>query len=1139
MYAENNNADATVHINKAKNVLNGIESQLIISPCASIASDVNALRGLIICYEKDPDAALCFLSSNDDPYATRIRIAMYLRKQELDQAIAQIEGRPPHIRWCDLAITAYVAAGRRVTALELLEWVKKQKDGEKYPQCVVRLAEASLARALRDIEPGKSILPQDISDAERLLIEEVINDLDPLLGPIMQEGSVDSELATTAMKIAWQAHHLLGNRDAVGTITRIMSTQNPVPIDVARSVMSGYMTPPPDLPKRLRGDHPTDLDANILATVVEVHMGHHTDAFEEAKKLLPLADTNEKKEELFKLFQEIWQELDDDTAIDCERVARPLIDHNIQLQVMFDVMRALRTGNGDAALKALDRNKKKDDAFWLQLRGNALMQKGNLGEAVDMFQIAGRKTGSPMLLHKTADLAFQAEKKAVAVECYEQLIKAEPNNLIARGNLASLYFFHLQDVEKAAKQFQELHEAEPDNPAHSVNLAYCFTQLYRPKDSLRLYEEACKVQSPDIRAVLGRAELHLSIGDPDAACASLQKVKERFWDSPDFLLVYMNISYSAGEDELANDAFCKLNELRAEGMVDEKAFRLVHKDEAIDMFKDSFKATEERNKNIHSEILKGRLPWVWAAQLSSEAIYWAWRLRTQQINWIGDDPIYRAGFTIYSTNGFHAGALDGGRSALLGLKCPSSGTTVVADISALITLHRLGLLQKAADYFGEIIIPQSYLVTVLEDGRKMVIHQRSRQKTAEEISRNVTAGAIKLIANEEVSRKLLPVVDEYQDLSIHRYHLIDIISPIYQAGLIDEASFKRIRKIFTKASGIDKEHPPLVQLQKLYIDLSTLEAITSFGLLVKVINFYNVHIDDRARVDLRQRIEAISSQDETRIWHFDLWDQICANKRFRFAQSYVPQEIENKKADKKDYLSFLSTFVAIDESLPLLADDRFCQALVMNKNDGLSNAAFGSDAVILALTSSNWLDLSDAAEAMHSLIKWRYRFVIPSAEILKLYAIEYRKNPPGLTLREVAEYVHDCMRDTGLFGGPENTDSHESMAMRLYMSWVNVLSEWLVLIWSGDELSDETAKHLTEWAVRELLPSLPRVMHGSVKSRMASLTERLLLSRMLLNTCADDQCISNALKAVQKALGMTDKDYLRIITEILNDTRKQ
>jgi len=63
-------------------------------------------------------------------------------------------------------------------------------------------------------------------------------------------------------------------------------------------------------------------------------------------------------------------------------------------------------------------------------------------------------------------------------------------------------------------------------------------------------------------------------------------------------------------------------------------------------------------------------------------------------------------------------------------------------------------------------------------------------------------------------------------------------------------------------------------------------------------------------------------------------------------------------------------------------------------------------------------------------------------------AEQYRTNPPGEALQDIAEYLHDCMRDTGLFGGPEKTEHGESMAMRLYLSWLSVISKFLISIWT-------------------------------------------------------------------------------------------
>jgi len=1140
IHAEKKDPESPAHIEQANGYLAQTDAHLAASPRPALTADVNALRGSIENLQKGPEAALRFLADHDDPYAIRIRLAIYLKKQDVDGAVGLIEGKPPHLRWCDLGVTAYAAASRRNDALALVDWASKHDDRSKYPQCVVRLVDASLVRALANQELGKNILPQDLCETEQVAVQQVLKDLDPVLSAIITGGSVDSELATVAVKIAWQAHHLLGHRDEVAKLARLMSTRTPVPTDVARSVMSGYMTPPPDLPKRLREDHPADLDANILAAVVESHMEQYITAYEEAKKLLPLADTNEKKEELFKLFQQLWQDLDGDAVTECERIARPLVDHNPKLQAMFDAARALRAGNGSTALEALDKQKAEDDVYWLQLRGNALMQQGRLADAVEVFLLAARRTGVPILLHKTADLAFQAAKVAVAVECYEQLLTAQPDNFSARGNLASLYTFHLHDIGKAAIQFRALHDAMPNDPVHTVNLAICLAQLYWPEESLALYDEACKTETPDLRAVLGRAELHLSMGDPDAACASLQQFRDTFWDSPDFLLACMNTAYAADDEEFAHEAFSELNNLRSAGIVDENAFRMVHTDEALEMFKESLKAAENRNNHIHTEMLKGRMPWVWAAQISRDAVYWAWRTRTQELGWVGDTPVNLASYSIYSTNGFHVREMEDGHRVLWPLDCPPAGTPIVADLSALITLHRLGLLDTAADYFGEILVPQAYLATILEDGKKMVLHQRSRQRTAEEISRHIASETIITIDRQEDSESLLLIANEYGDSDAHRYRLTDVIQPVYEAGLVNDLTYQRISKVCAKPSGVDDDHPELVRLQKVFIELSTLETITSFGLLDAISKFYRLHIASEAQVELRQRLDALRFQEETRRWHFDLWNRIRDDEHFRFVQHVVPQEISGNRTGDEDLLAYWAIFIAKDKDMPLLTDERVCQALTLNERQSVPHAAFGSDTVVLALKTSDKLNAIDAGEAMRKLIRWRYRFVLPSATILKAYAVQYRGNPPGLPLQEVAEYVHDCMRDTGLFGGPENTDLKDSMAMRLYLSWLNLLAKWLVEVWADGDFSDDTATQLTNWCVQEFLPSHPRVVPSSVNAKIGVLTARYLISHMLLaaNSVDDGVRMPAAMKAVQDALKLSDDDYLRIVTDILNDTRR-
>jgi hypothetical protein len=570
---------------------------------------------------------------------------------------------------------------------------------------------------------------------------------------------------------------------------------------------------------------------------------------------------------------------------------------------------------------------------------------------------------------------------------------------------------------------------------------------------------------------------------------------------------------------------------------------MIPADEGLEMLKTSMKRAQEQRERLHSEMLKGQMPWVWAEQVSGNAIYWGWRSRTQEMPWIGDDPFNRANFCIYATNAFYPCKSERGRSELLPLECPPEGTRVVADISSLITLHRLELLEMAANYFGQIMVPEGYLPTVLEDNRKMVLQQRSRQQNAEQILKKTETGMITAFGEQTALNDSMAFADEHSESQQHRYHLIDLIRPVHKAGIISDAEYERISKVSTKKSNVNETHPELSRLQGILVELSTLETLTHFGLLDAATGYYKVHIGEKARTELRQRLEQIQYQEETRKWHLDLWKRIRDNPRFRFVSHTLPKgmrEMRKKNSDPNDHLPFLASFVALETGAPLLVDDRVCQVLALNERPEAAHVAFGTESLIFSLVKAGKLDTYKAAEGMGRLIQWRYRFILPTADILKAYAEQFRTNPPGQALQDIAEYVHDCMRDAGLFGGPEKTDNHESMAMRLYLSWLSVISKFLIRVWDDESFSEESAKRITEWSIQELLPSPPSVLHGSIKARIGSLTPKVLLWDTLINSniLPKGKRMPDALKALKEAFKLNDDEYFRIVTGILNDTRR-
>jgi hypothetical protein len=445
----------------------------------------------------------------------------------------------------------------------------------------------------------------------------------------------------------------------------------------------------------------------------------------------------------------------------------------------------------------------------------------------------------------------------------------------------------------------------------------------------------------------------------------------------------------------------------------------------------------------------------------------------------------------------------------------------------------------AADYFGEIMVPKGYLPTVLEDSRKMVLHQRSRQQGAERITKKIESGAITVLEKQTILNANMAIADEHGESRKQCYRLIDLIQPVHDAGVMSDAAFGQISKVCAKKSGVDEAHSELVRFQDVLVDLSTLETLTLFGLLDAITRYYKVHITEEARTEIRQRLEANRYQEETRKWHLELWNRIREDSRFHFVSYNVPQEMRKKDADPKDYVAFLGNLIAQETEVPLLADDRVCQALALNERPEATHAAFGTDALISALMTTGKLNASKAAESIQRLMQWRYRFILPTADILKVLAGQYHTNPPGQALQEIAEYVHDCMRDTGLFGGPEKTEIGESMAMRLYLSWTSVISKFLIIVWDDESFSEKSARRLTEWCVQELLPSPPRALQGNLKVRISTQTAQYLLSHALINSnMIPKERMGDAMKALKDALKLSDDEYLRVVTEILDVPRR-
>jgi hypothetical protein len=367
------------------------------------------------------------------------------------------------------------------------------------------------------------------------------------------------------------------------------------------------------------------------------------------------------------------------------------------------------------------------------------------------------------------------------------------------------------------------------------------------------------------------------------------------------------------------------------------------------------------------------------------------------------------------------------------------------------------------------------------------------------------------------------------------YRLIDLLNPLHTSGVIDDNAYQEASKWSAGATGVDKEHPALTVGSSVLVAESTLKTIAKGGILDALADAFQVHLSPEDAAGVRSEVAFFRSLEEVKDWHGEMWDIVRSNPQFVVTPYRVPvQGVGNARTVREEPM-LAATTLAKQLELPLLADDRVCQTIVLNEKGTDASAAFGSDCMVLALLRDGTLKVDEAVAALLNLIEWRYRFIVLPGEILKAMSDRYVNHPPGRELRCVAEYVHECMRDPGLLCGFEKTEPPTTVGSRLFQEWAGAVSEMIVTIWEDSTYGEEKAKAITEWVVKELVPSPPKNL-GPKGSAIGAMSHEVVLRRAMI------QCVSmrepakanSMLVTIAKALGMNEEQLVREAAEVID-----
>ena len=332
----------------------------------------------------------------------------------------------------------------------------------------------------------------------------------------------------------------------------------------------------------------------------------------------------------------------------------------------------------------------------------------------------------------------------------------------------------LQDYAQAAEYLEQLVSLDPSNDEHRLGLAQCLGRSGQTRQAIVALQPLCDREDPPFEAILIQSEFLHADGRPDDAIGLLDKIAGDHWDEPHFLLRYMQCAYAAGKDRLANDAFARLAELRRAGRVPSELMQEFTLEQLL-QYGNEYRA---RAQSLQQAIIEGRMPWLLAENVLGNPPTWAWRLHTQDVKWLSEEVLSRAALTIYATNGFTVRAVDeGGR--LAPITASARGMGVVAGLSAIVTLHELGQLERAAEHFGGLTLPSSYGELRVLDAGRFGQHQRSRETELRRIRDALDSDRIR-IADTGVS-DLIPIDEYANDPDAHPYRLQDLIIPLQVA----------------------------------------------------------------------------------------------------------------------------------------------------------------------------------------------------------------------------------------------------------------------------------------------------------------------------------------------------------------------
>lgn len=709
-------------------------------------------------------------------------------------------------------------------------------------------------------------------------------------------------------------------------------------------------------------------------------------------------------------------------------------------------------------------------------------------------------------------------------------------------------FHYSNDIDKAINSWKKLLMKDSLNPAYYIGYSKTLWKNRQEDQALGLLQKNREKLGNVVEAILLESSYLVSMKRMQEAFELLfdKKDNDKFIENPYYLMNLMNVAFKAGHEEKIGFVFRKVKKMMDENdLPDDINFREVN----IDEFKKIASEVYATNEKLNNSYLKGETSLYQLIFYNNKSCYLDWAERTQDIynipltNEEEELKIFCSNFNLYCSD-VVCPKKDLNKLTYEEISLDESATEITIDYISLITIHRLGLLNKIINAFDHIYIPSAYFDLWKEEKLQYPYHQTSMLYSWKNILKeidlnkilvidnpitspqNIHSSGIKNINELNIARanRYLYVNDfieqnelsEYQDVVVSR--LSQLLDWLFKKGKISSNQFKEIGSSYKSKDNLSEDiSEKLKENRAIIIELSTLQLLIQYNLYVPLGKAgVTLYISSQTAKVVRTNIREISFRNQVEGWHIDLIDRIDSLKKNypqKFIEAKTPIEIIKDQYEHKAFFySVLPIKIASEKQTVLITDDRFIFKISETMRDGINSNVF---AMLKLLRKRAIISEEEFAEKLLLLCKWRYKFLIPDAETLFYFALQYKENLPGESLEAISRYLFHCMQDPGLDMNivitQDNINSKYPLpaGMRIWNKWTATLIEFLIKVWVSDEFSLEQKESLLKFIFNYFMPAPPSSLQKEKKEIVQKKIFDYLLDQILIIAPSSIEVLEN------------------------------